>query len=282
MKRFFLFFPVIFSIILFTFDLNCYSQFKRIGVKTGLNLAKVRYTNVFDFIMTDSYALEMENIKNIVGFNFGFLSQSSSNSIFVTDFGFFYSLRGYKNEFMKLYMHYLEIPLIFKARIPIIEPVSIQGGFGPYAGYAFLGKINLQGLIIEDILSWRTKYEKNIFEGEVKPYNPFDVGVIFGGDVEIKLPNNNFLLVGGNYHLGIYKVSNERQITITDPDTGNETVVGVSNPGMKHNYVSFNVTYLFDITNKKASKNNNHTNNNTNNNTNIQQNSNTQPSTNTN
>lgn len=203
----------------------------------------------------------MENIKNIVGFNFGFLSQSSSNSIFITDFGLFYSLKGYKNEFMKLYMHYLEMPLIFKARIPIIEPVSIQGGFGPYVGYAF------------------SKYEKNIFEGEVKPYNPFDVGVIFGGDVEIKLPNNNFLLVGGNYHLGIYKVSNERQIIITDPDTGNETVLGVSNPGIKHNYVSFNVTYLFDITGKKASKNNNnHTNNNPNN-TNIQQNSNTQPST---
>lgn len=222
------------------------AQFKRVGIKTGLNISSARATNgLYAEIGMDP------KFNNSTGAAIGFLSQTSKNDIFVTDFGFNYTLKGFSQENLSLKMHYLQIPLVFKIRIPIAGPVAIQGGFGPYFSYAFLAKQTEGGRSSEDILSIRKKKKDGfITTGDLNPYSPFDAGMIFGGDVEIRLPNQALLLVGFNYELGTASISNE-QPSIEEP-----VPVGIEqtyfNPGLKNNNMQITLTYLFDVGAAKA------------------------------
>lgn len=227
---------LILAIYLQTTESN--AQFKRIGIKGGVNISTQRISNG-EF----SKGIEMDKFQNFTGATIGFLSQTSSNDIFVTDFGLYYSLKGANETDYSIKFHYIEMPLIFKIRIPIAGPVAIQGGFGPYLSYAFLAKETYAGVSEEDILSIRKKYVDGFLSsGDILPYSPFDWGIAFGGDVEVKLPNDCFLLLGFNYELGVAKISNDWALI-----EGEESYL---NPGIKNNNMTISVSYLFDVTKK--------------------------------
>lgn len=234
-------------IILFSFNTSIsQAQFKKVGLKTGINISNVRITNG-DF----STLVEQDDFQNLTGFNIGFLSQVSSNEIFVTDFSFLYSAKGCTDDNYKLRLHYLKMPLVFKIRIPITGPVSLQGGFGPYIEYAFMAKETIDGTTNEDILSLSRTEDSEFFSGDIKEYFPLSAGISFGGDVEMSLPNDCFLQLSVNYELGIGKITNDWAIS-TDSD-GNTSYV---NPALKNNSICINVAYLFDVTKNKNSNSN--------------------------
>jgi len=157
MKKKLLIVTVLFAFTTFSYQLS--AQFKRIGVKAGVNLTNVRISNS-DFAELAGFS----TFKQVVGANVGFLNQFSGNGVFVTDFGFSYSLKGCKEDSFMLRMNYLQIPLVFKIRIPIAGPVALQGGFGPYIAYSFLAKETYAGISNEDILSLRSKNEDSFLK----------------------------------------------------------------------------------------------------------------------
>ncbi len=221
---------------LFVAHLTCFPQFKRIGLKAGANLTNVRVTDGEFAQLIDQSVFDQ-----VVGANVGFLNQFSGNNVFVTDVGFFYSLKGCKDDSFKLRMNYIQIPLVFKIRLPIAGPVALQGGFGPYVSYCFLGRETVGNVTDENILSWRSKNKDSFFESELKPYNPWDAGMIFDFDIEVGLPNDKTLLIGFNYEMGILKISNEWEII---PEQ-------YANPALKNQAFTFNISYLFNLRKKE-------------------------------
>jgi hypothetical protein len=226
------------AVVLIIICSTSFTQYKRIGIIAGMNISDIRISYQND--LTRDF-----KPSNVYGASAGFLFQSSKNNYFVTNFGLIYSGKGtimtYVGEKSELRLHYIQMPLIFNFRIPIAGPVYIKGGFGPYASYSFLGKEKYDGLENEDIFSMARKYKGGMLDVDkdevLKPYNPFDLGLIFGGDVEINLPKGTSLDVRFNYELGVWKISNEIMI--------DETPI---NFGYKNNNMSITVAYLFDVT----------------------------------
>lgn len=231
---------IVLSIVLFSFS-NTYAQYKRIGLKAGMNISKLRISNQNDETRELSPS-------NVYGANAGFVFQSSKNNYFVTTFQMLYSGQGTKVDDYELRFHYIKMPLVFDFRIPIAGPVFMKAGFGPYAAFSFLGKEKYDGLTNEDIFSMARKYEGGVFEAkkdsDVKPYNPLDFGITFGGDVEVNLPNKTSLNLRFDYEIGMWKVTNDQR-----PDENAEA----TNIGLKNNTMTISLSYLFDISKDKVS-----------------------------
>lgn len=234
-----------------------YAQFNHVGIRAGMNLSNAVLTNS-DFAKQNGDA----TYKILPGFTMGLLSQASGNGYLSSSIGIFYTNTGFKDKIFdvidfKLSMHSVKVPLEFRARIPIAGPVILQAGMGPYVSFAFAGSMTdldtlLQPYTNRDILSIRSLHEAGTFsDGELKQYNRFDGGIIFGGEVEVQLPNQAFILVGFNYEFGVTSISNEwEQINFNNPDDESTWV----NPGIKNRVMSITVSYMFDVTDKKKNK----------------------------
>ncbi len=214
------------------------AQYKRIGVRAGINIANQRISNQNELTRGITP-------NSLIGGTGGFLFQSSKNNYFVTNFGLLYSGKGTRIEDTQLNFHYIQMPLVFNFRIPIAGPVYFKAGFGPYLGFAFLGSEKYDGLKNEDIFSLKRKASGGLISvddpSEIMPYNPIDLGVMFGGDVEINLPNNTALDVRFDYEIGIWKTSNDQLIIPEDDNSA-------FNYGLKNNTMRITVAYMFDIT----------------------------------
>ena len=214
---------------------NILGQFTRVGVTGGMNLSKARIT---DGLFAEAYG--SSDFSQVTGVNGGFLLEGSSNNIFVTDFGVITSLKGFKDDSMQVNLTYIQSNLVFKIRFQIYGPVSLHVGFGPYAAIAFLGKEKdkTTNISYEDVLGWTRKAPASYTEADkLKPWYPLDLGMTFGGDIEVKLPNKNILLAGAYYELGLSKISNEFPITENS----------YRNPGVKITNIAIKISYLFDI-----------------------------------
>lgn len=214
------------------------AQYKRIGVRAGINIANQRIANQTELTRGISPS-------SIIGGTGGFLFQSSKNNYFVTNFGLLYSGKGAVIEESTLKFHYIQMPLVFNFRIPIAGPVYFKAGFGPYLGYSFIGSESSGGLKNEDIFSLKRKINGGLMSvddpSEIKPFNPIDLGVMFGGDVEINLPNNTSLDVRFDYEIGVWSTSNDMLLVPDDEDS-------VFNMQLKNNTMRITVAYMFDVT----------------------------------
>lgn len=217
------------------------TQFNRVGIRGGVNISNIR-------IADGNFAELVGDFNNLVGFNVGLLSQASGNGYITSGIGLFYTMKGGQRNEYKLSMHSIQVPLELKIRIPIVDPVYLQLGLGPYISYSFLAKEVTDSVTTEDILSLRSRKEGGtITSGDLKRFNRLDAGFAFGGDVEVKLPNNAYLLVGFNYELGIAKISNDWNKV----DLGLSDEEEYFNPAYKNEVMSITITYFFDVTKDK-------------------------------
>ncbi len=200
----------------------------RIGVQLGLNFP----SQVFTTITEES---ELPDLKNPARFTAGFYSESGTYEYFVTQFGVFYSSAGFKTKDGSVNLDYLQLPVILNFRTPIIEPVFLQAGLGPYFGFAFNGVERSGTSINRDILSLPST---NLSES--KPYGFFDGGLVFRGSVEWVLPSRQILTLGVSYHLGVFKVSN-KYLAQDEPPVE-------INTGAKNRIFAINLSYLLDLT----------------------------------
>ena len=229
-------------------------QFNHVGVKTGLNLSNAVIANTE---YTKLYGDEKFNV--LPGFTMGLMSQASGNGYMATSIGLFYSGSGFKGEDnVKLSIHNIVVPLEFRGRIPIVEPVVLQLGMGPYVSFGFAGAYTDKDSMDlkytdRDVLSLRSKNDgATLTSGDLKQYNRLDAGIIFGGEVEVTLPNNAFVLVGFSYSFGIMSISNEwdfNEIFAINSQESNWV-----NPGFKNRVMSITVSYMFDVTDIKKNK----------------------------
>ena len=244
--------PGIFALLVFVvlFGNSVSGQFRHVGIKTGINLSNVVITNS-DY----TKLLGDETFKISPGFNMGLLSQASGTGYMSTSIGVFYSNSGFKGENdNKLSIHSIAVPLEFRARIPIVDPVVLQVGMGPYGSFAFAGSLT-DTITNRDILSVRSKKDGGVITtGDLKKYNRLDAGIIFGGEVEVALPNKAFILVGFSYNFGIMSISNEWDIN--EMFSFNDPEPNWFNPGFKNRVMSITLSYMFDVTDSKKNRKN--------------------------
>jgi hypothetical protein len=199
----------------------------RIGVQGGYSMA------TFEMIDFDDEEMGFAPSSTVFpAFNAGFFSESGSSPYFTTSIGLYYQKKGYKYEDEIHSLDYIHVPLMLNARLPIAGPVFLKVGLGPYASYAFNGKIKSDDYSSNDIFSFpKKRVEENKF------YNPFDLGVSFGGQLEFVLPDSRTIELAIKYDVGIWKISN-------DLDAGlGETM----NFGIKNRVLSFNLVYSFNL-----------------------------------
>lgn len=202
-------------------------QIQRIGLQLGVSMPKQVFTTIND-------PAAYPDFNNPARFTAGFYSESGTHEYFVTQIGVFYTGGGYKINEAILRLDYLQVPLTLSFRSPIVEPVYLQAGLGPYFGFAFNGLMKNESVIERDILSIPGgKPEDN------KPYSFFDGGLNFAGSVEWVLPGSQILKLGVSYHLGVFKVSN-KYLYEDDPDTE-------INTGAKNRIFSIHLSYLLDL-----------------------------------
>jgi len=212
------------------------AQIKRIGIKSGLNLSKGEFVN-------QAYGDQFNSsMKNLTGGELMFYWESSKNDYFVTQVGLGYTGKGFKmsgdSANGRLRLHYLELPIIFKFRLPIAGPIKIMAGFGPYFDFAFAGKLVSDGSTDHDIIEYGMEKSSK----DNRPFNPADIGLVFSGNFEINLPQGKNIEVGVDYNLGISKISNNSTyFTGIDP----------INPGLKSGVLSITVSYLLDLSKDK-------------------------------
>lgn len=199
----------------------------RIGLQLGLNFPSQVFTTITD-------ESELPDLKNPARFTAGFYSESGAYEYFVTQFGVFYSSAGYKTADGSVSLDYLQVPVIMNFRTPIVEPVFLQAGLGPYFGFAFNGVQRSGTSINRDILSLPSS---NLSEN--KPYGFFDGGLVFRGCVEWVLPSRQIIALGVSYHLGVFKVSN-KYLAEGEPPVE-------INTGAKNRIFAINLSYLLDL-----------------------------------
>lgn len=232
------------NILICTFT---YAQFNHVGIKAGVNITNLHISQT-DYVLL----YDQEDFENKTSFNAGLVSQFSSNNVIAFSIGLLYYNTGCVDSAYSLTMHSLKLPFEVKVRIPVVDKVTIQTGFGPYGSFTFMARetmgVGSNKIPNEDILSFRKKYEGSPFgtSDDLKPYHPLDAGLVFGGEVEVELPNKTFLLIGFNYELGLLAVSNEWNYTERSGMPGPTDLW--LNPNLKNRVMSVNIAYLFDVT----------------------------------
>jgi len=216
----------------------------RIGLKSSFNLASAKFVN--DDIPENQFI--NDEMKAVPRASVMFLWENGHSEYFVTQVGLGYTGKGYKALSGTLTMHYIEVPIIWNFRLPIAGPVYIMGGFGPYFSFAFNGKEKRtdfatgEQITLNDIL----EYTPGKDAVNNKAYNPFDAGLIFGGTVEVQLPEGKIIEVGAHYQVGVQKISNKWSMG-GDPEV-------FDNPGIKNSILSISVSFLFDLNKEKKAK----------------------------
>lgn len=204
----------------------------RFGVKTSLNLSGVRYLN------SDFQQLVGSDLERLPNGAFGIYGESGSD-YFVTQIGLQYFGKGFAmSENYLTRFHAVQVPLMLNFRLPIIHGLGIQMGFGGYGSISFLARENNDGIINEDILSFKREPD-NSSDNNVKMYNPWDFGLSFGGCVEYEYMDGKIVELGFQYDLGLWEVTNDYAfIEGADP----------FNPGMKNDAFVISLAFLFDKT----------------------------------
>ncbi|MFP4061129.1 MAG: hypothetical protein ACLFUC_11665 [Bacteroidales bacterium] len=223
MKKQFLFAIIFLSVAVFVEA----QKINRIGLQSGMNLAKMHYVEpAFQDFNT--------GINNQINGSFGFFSEAGNSQYFVSSIGIFYQGKGMLADDYNLRFHHFQIPLYLNFRIPVAEPVYLLTGFGCYASCAFKAKEISSGVASENVMSFPKKDEEvNL------PYNPLDFGVLFGGAVEINLNADKAIKIGCYYDLGIWKVTNSYS---EDPE-----LLDPFNPGLKSSSLNFSISYMFNL-----------------------------------
>lgn len=214
----------------------------RIGLKTSLNFASAQFAN--DNLAENQ--LLNDGMKSVTRASAMFLWENGHSEYFVTQIGLGYTSKGYSTLNNTLTMHYIELPIIWNFRLPIAGPVNIMGGFGPYFSFAFSGKQKIAGMDGEVTLNDILEYTPGKSANENKMYNPFDGGLIFGGTVEINLPEGKILEVGAHYQVGVQKISNK-----WEQEYAGVGDASYENPGVKNRTFSISLSFLFDLNKSK-------------------------------
>ena len=143
----------------------------RIGVKGGLNLAKVAFTT--DAIKAD----------NFTGFQLGPILELSTTSGFGIDAAVLYSQQGLKIKKTSLEekVSTLDVPINLKLKFSVLDQAGVYLAAGPYASF----KIDDETTISAIKTQWKMK--------------EFGVGLNFGAGLEL-LKN---LQIGVNYQMAL-------------------------------------------------------------------------------
>jgi hypothetical protein len=237
---------VLFGIFIFLVSVNSFAQdeasneepikITRYGIKTGICMAHFHNTHQLDLVYNDSY-------NNLSGFSGGFFMDAMGNSKhYSTQFGIQYSGMGTKSDLLdtKIRMHYIQIPLTFnvKAGYKFINGFFGGGVYGAgtfYAKQEYNDILTGQKMTNEDILS--TSW---VDDDKVKSFQYFDLGFIFGGGIEVVLPNEHAIQLGIHHYRSLMPVSND--IGETTNASGQPAKY---NPGLQNRAVVISVAYLF-------------------------------------
>lgn len=212
----------------------------RFGVKTSLNLSKVRFSNS-EF--QEFYGSEPDRLVNG---SFGIYGETG-HDYYVTQIGLQYFGKGFSvdNDYSTRF-HTLQVPLMFNFRLPIADKFGLQMGLGGYGSVTFLAIEDDNGTTNEDLLSFKRKLDTGDDPDDIKMYHPLDFGLSFGGNFEWEYMEGKIVELGFQYDLGLWKVTND--ISLVE---GSEETI---NPGMKNNAFIISAAFLFD---KKGIESNN-------------------------
>jgi hypothetical protein len=237
---------VLFGIFIFLVSVNSFSQneatneepikITRYGIKTGLCMAHLHHTHQLDLAYNDSYS-------NLAGFSGGFFMDAMGPSEhYSTQFGIQYAGLGAKSDILdtKIRIHYIQIPLTFnvKAGYKFINGFFGGGFYGAGTFYAKQEYTDIQTgqkMTDEDLLSMPWADDE-----KVKPFQYFDLGFIFGGGIEIVLPNEHAIQVGIHHYRSFMPVSNE-----TGESTNSSGQPVKYNSGIQNRSVVISLSYLF-------------------------------------
>ena len=178
----------------------------KFGIKAGVNLSGIHTNNytapwgslaekkappkfgvtggvVVDFRISDYFSIQPELLATLKGcIREGFVNSLSSS--------------GNATREWQVNLLYLELPLHFIGKLPIGDD-NIYLGVGPYFAYGIFG-------ISTDILNGVTITNKDIFKGNNKLFNPFDIG--FSVCTGYELYMGLFFNVG--YSRGLINIAN--------------------------------------------------------------------------
>ncbi|MCA1744309.1 MAG: porin family protein [Bacteroidales bacterium] len=203
------------------------AQVNRIGLRAGMNFSTINASNSIEqeFVFPDA--------KNKLMGTFGFYSEKGKNDYLVTQIGLFYQGKGIKSGGIELGVHYFQVPLTWYFRIPLTEEMKLRAGFGGYAAYAVMAKVEEPGFSSTDIMGWDND----------KIINPLDLGIIFGGGFEYILPNGKAIELAANYQLGTWNIHNDMKISFDEEDNS----LDFETSKWRNGTLTVSVSYLFDL-----------------------------------
>lgn len=199
----------------FALTLNQLQAQVRFGPKAGVNFSTMT-------LKSSGFAIDPSNM---TGFQAGVIAEVSLGKSFAVQPGFLYSAKGSSYSVsslsteMEIKPNYLEVPLnaIFKIGA---GPVNVMLMAGPYFGYGIGGKYKVTS--VSETIDEAIKFGS----GEDNDLKPFDLGVNFGGGVEL----SHFQLVF-QYGLGLTNLA---------PVTDNGTE-------QKNKVMTVSLAYLFGL-----------------------------------
>lgn len=199
-----------------------------LGIKGGLNLA-------------DIYGSDSEGLDTRTALAGGALVMFQVSPTFAIQPEFLYTMKGSKGSEagldLTLKLNYLEIPFLLK----FLPPVSSATHPSVYIGPAVAFSLNSEA---------EAEYGGASGSVDIANTKSVDVGLVFGGDVEIPAGQNGLVLLDIRYTLGLVKSFDDTEpfdinnppaeLPIADPLTGNAY-------DAKNSALTFTVGYAFPL-----------------------------------
>ena len=176
----------------------------RIGVKAGVNLAKIHYAGTGETQLND-------NSKNNVGYNFTVFGDFGVGNNFFIQPGVSLQNKGVKfeNSFplngntvtgtSSVNIMTIEVPVNAVLRIPTGDAGALQVSAGPYIGFNIAGKNKYELTQTNGTQSASQENDLKFGSATDKDYSSTDFGANFG----LGYRTNKGIVVGANYGLGL-------------------------------------------------------------------------------
>jgi hypothetical protein len=164
------------------------SLFADWGIKGGAGISGL-HSATGDFRHYLGYEMDWLRMGNLLSYQIGVSQSFSLSDKFQIQPELFYSVRGgdageeylFESVIYKIKMTYLEIPLLFKYRIPVISNLKLVLYLGPYAALKLKAQKHTE--------IWGEKEDSDL--PNVKNY---DYGIVLGIGTEFKLRSGSLIL----------------------------------------------------------------------------------------
>jgi outer membrane immunogenic protein len=174
------------------FLLSVYPLSSQVGLKGGINISTLYQKGV------DLVSVPWESA---IGFTVGGFYTINVNDYFAFQPELYYSKKGGKLEgsilsvlaSKSLAIHYMELPLLLKLKLPTQASINPSLFVGPYASFKLSDKGEIKVLGIE-------------LKEEFIKIKDSDFGLVFGGEIDFKI-SNAIIIFDIRYDLGLVNIA---------------------------------------------------------------------------